>query len=68
MANVRQLTYVATLFSGNNQFPIAVTIILSLLTVLVIVVIASAFPLTLWKISMFLITSFVESFISMIVM
>ena len=54
--------------SGNDQLPTAVTIILSLLTVLVIVVIASAFPLTMWKISMFIITSFVESFISMIVM
>ena len=65
MATVRQLTYVATLFSGNDQFPIAVTIILSLLTVLVIIVVASAFALTLWKISMlFLIISFVESFIS----
>ena len=43
-------------FPGNDQFPIAVTIILILLTVLVIIVVASALLLILWKISMFLIT------------
>ena len=44
--------------SGNNQLPIAVTIILSLLTILVIVVVTSALLLILWKIrlNMFLIT------------
>ena len=47
-------------FPGNDQFPIAVTIILILLTVLVIIVVASALLLILWKISMFLITLFVK--------
>ena len=46
--------------SGNDQLPIAVTIILSLLTVLVIIVVTSALLLIMWKISMLLITSFVE--------
>ena len=56
--------FIYSFVPGNDQFPIAVTIIFSLLTVLVIVVIivvASALPLILWKISMFLIISFVES-------
>ena len=66
MATVRQLIYVATIFSGNDQLPIAVTIILSLLTVLVIVLIASAPPLILWKISMFLITSFIDLFFNFV--